>query len=88
MQYQADVLGVRVERPAMIETTALGAAGLAGLTVGLWRNGPDFVASQRLTRFEPGVGRQQAVDAHAGWRRAVRATLGWARDTDLARPSP
>ncbi len=82
MQYQADVLGVPVERPAMIETTALGAAGLAGLTVGLWRNGPEFAASQRFTRFEPGTGRHVASAAHAGWRRAVRATLGWARDAD------
>ncbi len=80
MQFQADVLGVPVERPDIVETTALGAAGLAGLTVGLWGSGADFLASRTFTRFTPGQGRVAAQSGHDGWRRAVRATLGWARD--------
>lgn len=80
MQFQADVLGVPVERPDMVETTALGAAGLAGITVGLWRDGVEFLASRRFARFEPSTDRAAAIAGHHGWRRAVRAALGWARD--------
>jgi glycerol kinase len=80
MQFQADVLGCTVERPAMVETTALGAAGLAGLAAGVWGSADEFLAQREVTRFEPGAG---AVAAQAGtgeWRRAVRAALAWARD--------
>jgi glycerol kinase len=80
MQFQADVLGVPVERPDIVETTALGAAGLAGLTVGLWRDGAEFLASRQFARFEPAADRATAIEGHLGWRRAVRAALGWARD--------
>ena len=80
MQFQADVLGVPVERPDIVETTALGAAGLAGIVSGVWRDGEDFLSSRQFTRFTPGSGRASTLDAHAGWRRAVRATLQWARD--------
>lgn len=82
MQFQADVLGVPVERPDIVETTALGAAGLAGLSVGLWRSAEDFLASRHFTRFAPGDGAGAAQQAHKGWRRAVRATLSWARDDE------
>ena len=82
MQFQANVLGVPVERPDIVETTALGAAGLAGLTVGVWRDGAEFLASRKFARFTPGAGRDAAVAAHRGWRRAVRAALAWARDRD------
>lgn len=80
MQFQADVLGVPVERPDAIETTALGAAGLAGIAAGVWATSDEFIAARHFTRFEPGAGQYQATDGHDGWRRAVRATLGWARD--------
>ncbi len=73
MQFQADVLGVPVERPDIVETTALGAAGLAGLSVGVWKDGADFLASRTFTRFTPGAGRAAAQAGHDGWRRAVRA---------------
>ena len=82
MQFQADVLGVPVERPDVVETTALGAAGIAGVTAGVWRDGNAFLSSRRFTRFTPGPGRDVAVVAHHGWRRAVRATLSWARDNE------
>ena len=81
MQFQADVLGVPVERPDMIETTALGAAGLAGIAAGVWKDGGAFLASRRFDRFSPGAGQASARAGLAGWHRAVRATRAWARDT-------
>jgi glycerol kinase len=80
MQFQADVLGVPVERPAMVETTALGAAGLAGLSAGVWRTVDDFLATHHFTVFEPRMARDEARDLLRGWDRAVRAAVGWARD--------
>lgn len=84
LQFQADVLGVPVERPDSIETTALGAAGLAGIAGGVWPDADAFIAARQFTRFEPGAGREVAEAGHAGWRRAVRATLAWARDTSAS----
>lgn len=81
MQFQADVLGVPVERPDIVETTALGAAGLAGLAAGLWANGDEFLAGRQFARFIPS-GSGSATAGYAGWRRAVRGALAWARDTD------
>jgi glycerol kinase len=80
MQFQADLLGVPVERPDMVETTALGAAGLAGLATGVWNSPAEFLASRSFTRFEP-VRKPADVAADlAGWHRAVRTALAWARD--------
>jgi glycerol kinase len=80
MQFQADVLGVPVEKPAMVETTALGAAGLAGLHTGVWSSVADFRGAQRVSVVAPGSGATDARAAYAGWNRAVRAALSWARD--------
>lgn len=80
MQFQADVLGVPVERPDMVETTALGAAGLAGIAGGVWRDATEFLGVRRFRRFEPGAGSEAARRGRGEWRRAVRATLEWARD--------
>ncbi len=80
MQFQADVLGVPVERPDMIETTALGAAGLAGIAAGVWRDASGFLSTHEFARFQPGDGRAEARQALGGWHRAVRAALSWARD--------
>lgn len=79
MQFLADVLGRPVERPAMVETTALGAAGLAGLAVGTWGSVSEFVEGQRFTRFEPDGDGALRLQRRAGWDRAVQATLAWAR---------
>jgi glycerol kinase len=79
MQFQADVLGLPVERPALIETTAIGAAGLAGLATGVWRDPAAFLASRRVTRFEPGQGAAAARGGAEGWHRAIQAALAWAR---------
>ena len=80
MQFQADVLGLPVERPDMVETTALGAAGLAGLALGVWRSTDELLAGRRFTRFEPGVGPAERGRRLAAWERAVGAALSWARD--------
>ena len=82
MQFQADVLGVPVERPSEIETTALGAAGLAGITAGVWTNADAFLSAREYARFTPAPAGNAARRGLGGWRRAVRATVAWARDRD------
>jgi glycerol kinase len=78
MQRQADVLGLPVTRPEVVESTALGAAGLAGLAVGVWPSAEAFAASRHFTTFRPGPAR----DAEwAEWKRAVRGTIAWSRDS-------
>jgi glycerol kinase len=80
LQLQADQLGVPVQRPVVRETTALGAAYLAGLAEGVW-SGLDEVASQWALDLEvaPGAGATSADAAHAGWRRAVERASRWER---------
>ncbi len=79
LQFQADVLGVPVERPDMVETTALGAAALAGLALGVWREPGAFLAGRRFTRFTPGMDLSERRRRVGEWERAVRAALAWAR---------
>ncbi|SIQ93912.1 glycerol kinase [Aromatoleum tolulyticum] len=79
MQMQADLLGVPVVRPQMLETTALGAAYLAGLGVGVWSGADEVAAHWRAERrFEPAMdaGRREALIAR--WHRAVERSRGWA----------
>jgi len=78
MQFQADLLGIPVLRPQVVETTALGAAYLAGLAAGLWRNLDELAAQWQLQRvFEPAMPRERATELMAAWERAVRqATQG------------
>jgi glycerol kinase len=78
MQFQADLLGVPVIRPAVTETTALGAAYLAGLAVGFWSSTEEITARWRIERrFEPQMGRDQAAARMHEWSRAVERSLGW-----------
>jgi glycerol kinase len=79
MQFQADVLGIPVERPDLVETTALGAAGLAGIALGLWQSTQEFLTGRRFTRFEPRIGASERQALLAGWHRAIATTLAWAR---------
>ena len=79
MQFQADALGIAVERPDIIETTALGAAGLAGIGAGVWRSTDELLQGRRFTRFEPVMSPVERRARQAEWRRAVAATLAWAR---------
>jgi glycerol kinase len=79
MQFQADVLGVPVRRPALVEMTARGAAGLAGLATGFWATPEDFAAAgPEESVFTPRVNDAARADALAGWRRAVGAARAWA----------
>ena len=80
LQFQADILGIPVERPDMVETTALGAAGLAGIAGGVWSDAAEFIGTRQFTRFTPAMPRESADGLMAGWQRAVRAALVWARD--------
>jgi glycerol kinase len=78
-QIQADQVGVPVERPRVVETTALGAAFLAGLGTGVWESTDDLRATWQLDRsFEPRADRQLADRAHERWQDAVERAKGWA----------
>ena len=73
MQFQADLLGIPVVRPKVVETTALGAAYLAGLATGVWRNLDELEALWQVERrFHPTLPRDRAQELMAGWARAVR----------------
>jgi glycerol kinase len=63
-----------------VETTALGAAGLAGLAAGVWKDADEFLATRKFTRFTPRMDRADAKRLMAGWQRAVGAAVAWARD--------
>jgi glycerol kinase len=79
MQFQADVLALPVRRPADIESTAFGAAGLAGIGVGLWKDAADFLAARgEVMRFQPVMAADERTTLLRGWQRAVRAALAWA----------
>ena len=76
MQFQADLLGIPVVRPQVIETTALGAAYLAGLSCGLYRSLDELAAQWRVERtFYPTMSRQRAAELMANWERAVRQAV-------------
>jgi glycerol kinase len=81
LQLQADQLGVPVSRPESEETTALGAAYLAGLAEGVWSSTDEVTANWRLdVEVQPTGDRAAADEAHATWRRAVERSLGWATE--------
>jgi glycerol kinase len=79
MQLQADLLGIPVVRPAVTETTALGAAYLAGLAVGVWKSSTEIETQRRIDRtFEPTMPREQAGSMRANWQKAVERAKNWA----------
>ena len=81
MQFQADVLQVNVVRPKVYETTALGAAYLAGLAVGFWKNLEEIQQQWQLDqKFLPAMQKDKIKELQMGWRRAVKATIAWAED--------
>ncbi|MBM3462036.1 MAG: glycerol kinase GlpK [Armatimonadetes bacterium] len=81
MQFQADVLGVPVERPAITESTALGAACLAGLAAGVWSSLHEIKKSERVERvFEPRMSADERDALYAEWLRAVERARGWVRE--------
>jgi glycerol kinase len=78
MQFQADILGVPVERPEIIETTALGAAYLAGLAVGFWKDQSMIAERRKVNRiFKPGMDEDKKEKLYAGWKKAVKRSMHW-----------
>ena len=78
MQFQADMLGVPVEVPEINETTALGAAYLAGLATGFWKDQDELQAKWRLRRrYEPRMSDVERVALHERWLQAVERAKGW-----------
>ena len=81
MQFQADITGQAVHRPNCIETTALGAAYLAGLSVGYWKDKEEIRANWQLgKRFDVSMDNETRETLVKGWKRAVRCALAWAED--------
>ncbi len=81
MQFQADMLNRPVNRPASIESTALGAAYLAGLAVGYWDNIMDVVKNVQLDKvFSPEISDEERETKRKGWNKAVRYAFGWAKE--------
>src|SRR4029078_11663924 len=82
MQFQADILNATVRRPVVAETTALGAAYLAGLAVGYWQNLDDVARNWALDReFQPQMAAEPRNERETEWQGGVRRTLGWATPT-------
>lgn len=81
MQFQSDILGVQVDRPEIIETTALGAAYLAGLAVGYWKDQEDISKNWALSRsFIPNMEASHCEKLLKGWHKAVKCALEWAKE--------
>ena len=81
MQFQADILNVPVVRPKVYETTALGAAYLAGLAVGYWDNVATVQKQWQVDkRFEPSLPKENVALLLKGWKRAVKAAIAWGED--------
>jgi glycerol kinase len=79
MQFQSDILQVPVQRPHVVETTALGAAYLAGLSVGYWDDLEQLQAQWCLEReYTPRLSAEQSERLYRGWQQAVRRAQGWA----------
>ena len=80
MQFQSDILNTKVLRPKITETTALGAAYLAGLAVGYWKSIEDIQQQWQIDKtFAPAMGDAKRNELTAGWQRAVHTTIGWTK---------
>ncbi len=78
MQFQSDLLNVPVDRPKVVETTALGASYLAGLAVGFWKSKDELVKNWQIDRrFEPNMDDANRKELYLGWLKAVRRTMNW-----------
>lgn len=81
MQTQADIAGAPVKRPSCVETTAMGAAYLAGLAVGYWKSKEDVISNQSIdATFEPSISDEERNARISGWSKAVKQSFGWARE--------
>ena len=80
---QSDIINVPVNRPKCVETTALGAAYLAGLATGFYRNQDEIVDNWQIDRkFVPKMDEEEREERLKGWHRAVKRALSWAKDED------
>ena len=83
MQFQADMIDAPVNRPACVESTAIGAAYLAGLAVGYWKNKEEVMKNQQLDRvFTPIMDSEARESKRKGWNKAVKYAYGWAKDDE------
>ena len=81
MQTQADIINAPVQRPRCVETTAMGAAYLAGLAVGYWMSKEDVVQNWAIDRtFAPNIGAEEREKRIHGWNKALKCAYGWAKD--------
>ena len=81
MQVQADIINAPVNRPVCVETTAMGAAYLAGLAVGYWKNKDEVVSNWAIDRtFSPSISEEERSRRISGWNKAVTYTYGWAKE--------
>jgi glycerol kinase len=81
LQFQADILGIPVERPVVTETTVLGAAYLAGLAVGYWQSTDEITANWQVERrFEPSIPADQREELYHGWQKAIKRAAGWLKE--------
>jgi glycerol kinase len=80
LQFLADLLGVPVVRPRVLETTALGAAYLAGLATGVWTSREQIAKQWKVgKRFEPNMKREEAARRMEEWKRALERARGWGK---------
>ncbi|WP_274648462.1 glycerol kinase GlpK [Paenibacillus humicola] len=82
MQFQADLLGVEVRRPAITETTALGAAYLAGIASGFWEKSELAQRTESDTVFAPDMDEEARAKLYKGWKKAVKRTMEWAKEDE------
>jgi glycerol kinase len=88
MQFQADILGVPVEVPEIVETTALGAAYLAGLATGFWGSRDEIDARWKVARrYEPAMPEEERERLYRRWGKALERSRGWAEDDDTSGPA-
>lgn len=81
MQFQADILGIQVQRPSCVETTALGAAYLAGLAAGYWKDQKEIRENWQMgSVFDRAMSQEKREELLRGWRKAVRCALVWAEE--------
>ena len=85
MQFQSDIINAPVKRPSCVETTAMGAAYLAGLAVGYWNSKEDVIKNWAVDKiFSPIMGEDERERKIKGWNKAVKYSFGWAKEEDKA----
>jgi glycerol kinase len=81
VQFQADILGIPIERPVITDTGALGVAYLAGLAVGYWQSVEEIAANWKIEcRFEPRISADRREELYHGWQKAIKRTAGWLKE--------